>query len=669
MVNYENIRAALVNTINTEVGVSTSKGLTIIAGPRFQAVLKGVISKLTVAYGNPPTEEVLIKGLNSIAFSLAQPWGASEQMVDMIYKAVTDVATEGDFRDENRNPEEREGDHPDDGDGDRDGGQNKDDDKDDKDSGQDKEGQGEDNDSPARPQFGNKPSSEQRQREQDNKKKCGGFSGEGDGQCNSLTLGLWVNSHFASNDASDKSSNVYRFLTTQFPVGGENGMNGVSTIVADDLYYMSCNCSLPDKFSDRREIVEDALMESGFYTRMFLFMQGIPVNPMVVFEDGSVLAPTNMSWVGMDNIYVIETEGDSIKDYELSTSEDGCNAFSSAIDLMWGVLGGERRDHAAVLTQALMNTYSTGRPFPVANDVRSIKMSLKPIYDEEPDENGEDDAWEDIDIPDFGDGWIAPYWFQDLLKCLCHGYNVFLKGDRGLGKSEAVLHAGMILQKPVFSITSPQNRSDVTGFTDANGVFRPSPIISGCMQNSLTFVDEFDRSWEEAVIAMNPILANGVFTGADGSNCRVHEDCLFVVAGNTSGMGANSLYNTAHQLDASTLDRFVVIECGIDKSIQIKCATRRNGKVNFKAIDFINAFSAACKKAGFLKMVPSYRGLRDFVGIEELCKDSLKAMRMTILRESLQKEELEAICENLKGSNFYIKTLKDFVESMPTEEE
>lgn len=73
-----------------------------------------------------------------------------------------------------------------------------------------------------------------------------------------------------------------------------------------------------------------------------------------------------------------------------------------------------------------------------------------------------------------------------------------------------------------------------------------------------------DASAPEVLIHLNAALANGYFDFPNGK-VYAHEDFRVVGAGNTTGQGADAQYTGRTQLDASSLDRFKLVEVNYNK--------------------------------------------------------------------------------------------------------
>lgn len=86
-------------------------------------------------------------------------------------------------------------------------------------------------------------------------------------------------------------------------------------------------------------------------------------------------------------------------------------------------------------------------------------------------------------------------------------------------------------------------------------------------------LDEIDAGDENLILLVNAAIANGHFANtATGELVEKHPDFIIGFAGNTNGMGANTLHGARNRLDHSTLDR---VRLGrISFSLDIKLAEK-----------------------------------------------------------------------------------------------
>lgn len=163
--------------------------------------------------------------------------------------------------------------------------------------------------------------------------------------------------------------------------------------------------------------------------------------------------------------------------------------------------------------------------------------------------------------------------FVTLTKMLQARLNVWLAGPAGSGKTTSVEHAAQALGLSfgALSIGPQTTQSQVFGFIDATGNYRSTVFRRIFEQGGVMLLDEIDRGNPGVLTSLNQALANGTCAFPDGMVDR-HPDCIFVAAGNTWGTGANRQYVGALQIDAATLDRFVMLEWPYDEAFEMDLA-------------------------------------------------------------------------------------------------
>lgn len=164
--------------------------------------------------------------------------------------------------------------------------------------------------------------------------------------------------------------------------------------------------------------------------------------------------------------------------------------------------------------------------------------------------------------------------FDKLLRAanarLADGYTpgIFLQGEASSGKSSAGKQLSEALGlKHHFNgaITFPH---EMLGFIDGGGKYHRTPFRDAYEHGGVYVFDEVDRSDPNALLAVNPHLANGVATFPD-KQIKRHHDCIIICAANTWGLGADSNYSGATKLDAAFLSRFPVrINWDIDPELE-----------------------------------------------------------------------------------------------------
>jgi MoxR-like ATPase len=157
--------------------------------------------------------------------------------------------------------------------------------------------------------------------------------------------------------------------------------------------------------------------------------------------------------------------------------------------------------------------------------------------------------------------------FPDLLLYLQQGLHVFLVGGASTGKTFAAEQAALALSRKFHAQGAVTYAHELLGYIDAHSKYVRTQFREAFEHGGLILLDEFDASSSEAALVINSALANGFCSFPDGVIPR-HENFLCVVGANTDGSGATMSYSGRARLDGAFLDRFVMLEWGIDPEIE-----------------------------------------------------------------------------------------------------
>jgi MoxR-like ATPase len=242
--------------------------------------------------------------------------------------------------------------------------------------------------------------------------------------------------------------------------------------------------------------------------------------------------------------------------------------------------------------------------------------------------------------------------FEKILQLTQIGKAVYLRGPAGSGKNVIAKQIAKALEMNFYFDNAVQQPYQLTGFIDAMGKYQETQFYKSFTDGGVYFLDELDASNPEIVILLNAALANGYFTFPNGYK-EAHKDFKVIAAGNTTGQGATSEYNTRQQLDGATLNRFIQIEIDYSEMIENSLTT------DYELLGFLRAFRNAVKKTGQRKIV-SYReiiNLRDLVQLNWTLKDVINIG----LLSGMDKDDVNMIYNemSISHSNKYVAELRN----------
>jgi MoxR-like ATPase len=163
--------------------------------------------------------------------------------------------------------------------------------------------------------------------------------------------------------------------------------------------------------------------------------------------------------------------------------------------------------------------------------------------------------------------------FPLLVSIIARRRNIWLAGPAGSGKTSAAHAAARALSLAFGSISvGPQTtQSALFGYMDAHGNYIPTEFRRRFEQGGVFLIDEIDRGNPGVLTALNQAIENGTCAFPDAMIPR-HPDFITVAAANTYGTGASREYVGALQLDAATLDRFVMLHWDYDEALETDIA-------------------------------------------------------------------------------------------------
>lgn len=150
----------------------------------------------------------------------------------------------------------------------------------------------------------------------------------------------------------------------------------------------------------------------------------------------------------------------------------------------------------------------------------------------------------------------------------CHP---FLVGPAGSGKTTLARQVAQTLKLKFYAENRVTSEFKLLGFVNAQGKYVRTQFRDAYEKGGVFLLDEVDASDPDALVALNSAIENGVCPFPD-KLVEVHKDFKCIAAGNTFGRGADRQYVGRNQLDASTLDRFVIIYLDYDEDLEMELA-------------------------------------------------------------------------------------------------
>ena len=242
--------------------------------------------------------------------------------------------------------------------------------------------------------------------------------------------------------------------------------------------------------------------------------------------------------------------------------------------------------------------------------------------------------------------------FETILKLVTADIPVFLTGAAGCGKNVICKQIADALGLKFYFSNSVTQEYKLTGFIDANGRYHETQFFKAFTEGGVFMLDEIDASSPEVLVILNAAIANRYFEFPTG-RVDAHKDFRIVAAGNTYGTGADMEYTGRYQLDASSLDRFCIVEVSYDKDIENAIA-----KGDKEMLDFIWSFRKAVAAAD-LKFTISYRAIERLTKLKEVF-DLGEAIKLAILR-GLDKDDAQMIARNLRANNRYTEAFNKVI--------
>ncbi len=181
--------------------------------------------------------------------------------------------------------------------------------------------------------------------------------------------------------------------------------------------------------------------------------------------------------------------------------------------------------------------------------------------------------------------------FEHLVRVVHANTPVMLVGPAGTGKSHAAeqVAEAMELDFYAMSVGAQTSKSDIIGYMDAMQNYVRTVFRNAYEHGGVFLLDEIDAGNSNVLIQLNAALANNYMSFPDGM-IRRHEKFRMVASANTFGLGASRQYVGRNQLDAATLDRFVVLSWDIDDNLEQSLAVGKYGAAWLDVVRYVRSF-------------------------------------------------------------------------------
>ena len=237
-------------------------------------------------------------------------------------------------------------------------------------------------------------------------------------------------------------------------------------------------------------------------------------------------------------------------------------------------------------------------------------------------------------------GGIVHSKFQTVLHYVANDIPIYLYGEAGSGKNVLCEQVAEALGMDFHFMNSVTDEFKISGFIDAYGKYHETEFYKAFKNGGIFFLDELDASAPEVLVCLNAAIANRYFAFPNGK-VEAHPDFRVIAAGNTLGTGADASYTGRMQLDAASLNRFVVVEVEYDRNIDMLCAGNDE-----QLVSFICEFRKVTKDIG-LPVVASYRNISQLRVAQEAIPLE-ECLRQCLCKE-MNQDDINIVHERMKG--------------------
>lgn len=168
--------------------------------------------------------------------------------------------------------------------------------------------------------------------------------------------------------------------------------------------------------------------------------------------------------------------------------------------------------------------------------------------------------------------------FDELLGLVHEGHhNILMVGPAGSGKTTLAknLAEALGLDYGFVSLSAGVTETHLLGRvlpqSDGSWQYQASRFVQIYENGGVFLLDELDAADANVMVAINAALANGVLANpVNGQIHTRHAQTYIIAAANTWGRGGDHQYVGRNQLDAATLDRFVLSTLHVEYDAELE---------------------------------------------------------------------------------------------------
>lgn len=243
--------------------------------------------------------------------------------------------------------------------------------------------------------------------------------------------------------------------------------------------------------------------------------------------------------------------------------------------------------------------------------------------------------------------------FDDICADVADGYNVYLYGAAGCGKSHTAEQVARRLGLNYYECMQMEFAHDVKGYGDAQGRYVETALYKAMTdpKGALLFLDEFDRSNSQVTTVLNAVMEARRFDFPVVGMVQADPKFRIMAAGNTTMTGLNDEYVAANVIDASTRNRFTMYEAKYDRRVELPIIAKGDAEL----VDFMEDVRQSIAGAN-VQLIASYRNTKYL----HAHKDNKEAALRRSLFAGVEADTMRTIYGGLKNrDNVWAKALKN----------